>query len=106
LFKGRIKFVKGAAHSDFFLQNETTAEIAFVGRSNVGKSSLLNALTHSTSVKCSDKPGTTRYDSHVLEGVVLEIVDTVIGFQLLTLQRTINWFQTQASKFFLVDLPG
>ena len=36
-------------------------EIAFVGRSNVGKSSLLNALTRSTTlVRTSKTPGQTR----------------------------------------------
>lgn len=37
------------------------ASIAFVGRSNVGKSSLLNALTRNWGVaRTSDKPGLTQ----------------------------------------------
>ncbi len=35
-------------------------EVAFIGRSNVGKSSLLNALTRTTLVRTSKTPGQTR----------------------------------------------
>lgn len=54
-------------------------EIAFAGRSNVGKSSLLNALTRQWGVvRTSDKPGHT---------------------------QTINFFKL-GTKLCLVDLPG
>ena len=54
------------------------AEVAFVGRSNVGKSSLLNALFGRTLAKVSQTPGRT---------------------------RTINVYQAVPGRW-LVDLPG
>jgi GTP-binding protein len=55
-------------------------EFAFIGRSNVGKSSLLNMLTGNNSLaKISSKPGKT---------------------------RLINHFSINRGKWFLVDLPG
>ena len=41
--------------------NEKKAEYAFIGRSNVGKSSLINSLTNNKSLaKISAKPGKTQ----------------------------------------------
>lgn len=58
---------------------DDTAEVAFIGRSNVGKSSLLNLLVrHSNLARVSNTPGKT---------------------------REINFFSTNAG-FRLVDLPG
>ena len=43
------------------------AEYAFIGRSNVGKSSLINALTNNKSLaKTSGKPGKTQLINHFL----------------------------------------
>lgn len=59
--------------------NERIPEYAFIGRSNVGKSSLINMLTgHKSLAKTSGKPGKTKLINH------FKIND--------------NWF--------LVDLPG
>jgi GTP-binding protein len=60
LFKGPCAFVKGVVRiAD--LPNDGTPEIAFAGRSNVGKSSLINALTGRTSLaRVSVTPGRTR----------------------------------------------
>jgi GTP-binding protein len=47
--------------------NENKAEYAFIGRSNVGKSSLINALTNNKSLaKISGKPGKTQLINHFL----------------------------------------
>ena len=60
LFKGPCTFVKGVT-SVADLPREGRAEVAFAGRSNVGKSSLINALTGRTSLaRVSVTPGRTR----------------------------------------------
>ena len=78
-------FVKSASKLD-----ETTpegiSEVAFIGRSNVGKSSIINALTQKKSLaKSSSTPGKTR----------------LINFFHVSL---IN--NEQSYEFQLVDLPG
>jgi GTP-binding protein len=60
LFKGPCTFVKGVVATDG-LPRDGTLEVAFAGRSNVGKSSLINALTGRTSLaRVSVTPGRTR----------------------------------------------
>jgi GTP-binding protein len=60
LFKGPCTFVKGVVRIDD-LPKDGRPEIAFAGRSNVGKSSLINALTGRTSLaRVSVTPGRTR----------------------------------------------
>lgn len=51
-------------------------EVAFIGRSNVGKSSLINALTHNTAdAKVSGKPGKTQMINHYQVDNNLMLVD-------------------------------
>ncbi|KAF1895151.1 hypothetical protein Lal_00022649, partial [Lupinus albus] len=77
-FKNKLEFFAAAKVSSSF-PPPTLPEIAFAGRSNVGKSSLLNALTRQWGVaRTSDRPGLT---------------------------QTINFFNLGA-KLCLVDLPG
>ena len=60
LFKGPCIFVKGVVGIEG-LPKDGRPEIAFAGRSNVGKSSLINALTGRTSLaRVSVTPGRTR----------------------------------------------
>ncbi|MEO5338149.1 MAG: ribosome biogenesis GTP-binding protein YihA/YsxC [Magnetospirillum sp. WYHS-4] len=60
LFAGPCAFVLGAAGLDQ-IPGDALPEVAFAGRSNVGKSSLINALTgRSTLARTSDTPGRTQ----------------------------------------------
>jgi len=60
LFAGPIEFLKSAPELKF-LPDPTVPEIAFAGRSNVGKSSLLNALTNRNKLaRTSNTPGRTQ----------------------------------------------
>jgi GTP-binding protein len=60
LCKGPCTFVKGVVRIDD-LPQDGRPEVAFAGRSNVGKSSLINALTGRTSLaRVSVTPGRTR----------------------------------------------
>ena len=78
LFAGPCEFVAGAASIDSLI-GISLPEVAFAGRSNVGKSSLVNALTGRRSLaRTSSSPGHT---------------------------RQINFFDL-SSRLFLVDLPG
>ncbi len=62
------------------LPNESIAEIAVCGRSNAGKSSLINTLTNQTRLAFTSKtPGRTQH---------------------------INYFSLNIANTFLVDLPG
>lgn len=77
--KVEAKFVRSAAGAAD-LPRDGVAEIAMVGRSNVGKSSLINALLGQKIARTSAAPGKT---------------------------RLANIYEVDArSRFYLVDLPG
>jgi len=71
------KFIKGVVGDDSILASDIP-QIAFIGRSNVGKSSLINVLTNSKISRTSSFPGRT---------------------------QEINIFLIN-DAFYLVDLPG
>jgi GTP-binding protein len=75
LFAGSCEFVAGAATADA-IPELALPEIAFVGRSNVGKSSLINALTGRNSLaRVSQSPGRTRQINFFQLGDTLTLVD-------------------------------
>ena len=75
LFAGRCDFVAGIASTDA-LPPPGLPEIAFAGRSNVGKSSLINALTGRRSLaRTSRTPGRTRQLNFFDLGGRLMLVD-------------------------------
>ncbi len=80
LFSGRVEFLLSAPQLKF-LPEPTVPEIAFCGRSNVGKSSLLNALTGRRAIaRASVTPGRT---------------------------QELNFFEVgDPTRFRLVDMPG
>ncbi len=81
IFSGECKFIAAALNSNAIPPEEGN-EVAFAGRSNVGKSSLVNALTNrKTLARTSQTPGRTRQ---------------LIFFDLIY----------QSNKLRLVDLPG
>ncbi len=60
IFSGPVAFLKSAPKLEF-LPDPTVAEIAFAGRSNVGKSSLINALVNRNNLaRASNTPGRTQ----------------------------------------------
>lgn len=75
LFAGPCDFMAGATDVDA-LPEAGPPEIAFAGRSNVGKSSLLNALTGRKGLaRASNTPGRTRELNYFDLGGVLRLVD-------------------------------
>lgn len=75
LFAGPCDFVWGATSAEN-LPPERLNEIAFVGRSNAGKSSLINALTGRKSMaRVSQTPGATRQINFFNLGNRLMLVD-------------------------------
>ncbi|KAL5727243.1 hypothetical protein ACHQM5_000460 [Ranunculus cassubicifolius] len=75
VFRNKLEFFAAAKVSSSFPPPELP-EIAFAGRSNVGKSSLLNALTRQWGVvRTSDKPGLTQTINFFKLGTKLNMVD-------------------------------
>jgi len=75
LFAGECRFVAGAAHPAA-LPPESLPEIAFIGRSNVGKSSLINALAGRRMLaRTSNTPGRTQQLNFFDLGGRLMLVD-------------------------------
>jgi GTP-binding protein len=75
LFAAPCRFVAGAAN-EAAIPPDTLPEIAFIGRSNVGKSSLVNALTGQNALaRVSRTPGRTRQINFFELGERLMLVD-------------------------------
>ena len=92
LFSARCEFVFAAAHSDG-LPSVGVPEIAFAGRSNVGKSSLINALTgRSGLARTSRTPGRTQelifFD---LDGKVQLVDMPGYGYAAVAKAKSASW---------------
>src|SRR5215510_16115513 len=75
LFAGPTEFERGVVSMDA-LPEANLPEVAFAGRSNVGKSSLINALTGRLKLaRASTEPGRTRELNFFRLGDVLRLVD-------------------------------
>ena len=75
LFAGPIEFERGVPAMEH-LPDASLPEVAFAGRSNVGKSSLINALTGRNKLaRASTEPGRTRELNFFRMGDTLRLVD-------------------------------
>jgi len=75
LFAGPIEFERGVPAMEF-LPDASLPEVAFAGRSNVGKSSLINTLTGRKKLaRASTEPGRTRELNFFRMGDRLRLVD-------------------------------
>jgi GTP-binding protein len=75
LFAGACDFMLGVVSLET-LPDEGVPEVAFAGRSNVGKSSLINALTGRKGLaRASNTPGRTRELNYFNLGGVMRLVD-------------------------------
>jgi len=94
LFAGRVEFLKSAPALKF-LPDPDFPEVAFAGRSNVGKSSLINALTGRKAIaRASVTPGRTQELNffEVGEPTQLRLVDMPgYGFAKAPIKVVENW---------------
>ncbi|KAF9098722.1 hypothetical protein BGX23_005537 [Mortierella sp. AD031] len=75
-FFSPAEFVKSATSLSMIPENTMIPEVAFIGRSNIGKSSLINGLVNRNGlVKTSSKPGHTRMMNFFKVGEKLSLVD-------------------------------
>ncbi len=73
--RNKLTFLAGAMASESFPPDGGLPEVAICGRSNVGKSSIINAVTLSTVARSSDKPGMTQQFNFYLLPRRLTLVD-------------------------------
>ena len=92
LFERECRFVAGENTMDM-LPDPALTEIAFAGRSNVGKSSLINALTrHSALARTSRTPGRTQQINFFQLGTELMLVDLPgYGYARASKEKIGNW---------------
>jgi len=105
LFAGPCDFVAGAA-TVAALPGATLPEIAFVGRSNVGKSSLVNALTgRKTLARVSRSPGRTQQINFFALAQRLMLVD-LPGYGFARVAKTTKHGWSQLAEAYLKGRPS
>ena len=93
LFKNEISFLKGASSFDAF-PKDLLPEVVFAGRSNVGKSSLINALTGQPIARASSTPGRTQEINFFKLGTRFSLVDMPgYGFANAPVEIVHSWTQ-------------
>ena len=114
LFAGPSEFVKGVVAMDG-LPAPDRIEVCFAGRSNVGKSSLINALTGTKGLaRASNTPGRTQEINYFTQGPDLYLVDlpgygyanaplAVVEKWQKLLKRYLSGRQTLRRAFVLID---
>ena len=103
LFSNRCNFIKGVASIEG-LEHSIMPEVAFLGRSNVGKSSLLNAITKRSKLAHTSKtPGRTQelnFFSFGEDMPMMTIVDMPgYGFAKASKSKIAEW--TELSRYYL-----
>lgn len=101
LFAQECRFVAGAASREQ-IPPDSLPEVCFAGRSNVGKSSLINALTsRRTLAKVSHTPGRTRQLNFFALGGRLMLTDLPgYGYAKASKQQVADW--TKLVELYLV----
>ena len=91
LFSSECKFVAGAATFSQIPLSKLP-EVAFVGRSNVGKSSLINSLTGKATARVSKTPGRTQQINFFSLGNKVSLVDLPgYGYAAVSKQTRMQW---------------
>lgn len=115
LFAGQSEFVKGVVAMSG-LPEADRLEVCFAGRSNVGKSSLINALTGTKGLaRASNTPGRTQEINYFTQGPDLYLVDLPgYGYANAPLAKVEKWQrllkqylsgrQTLRRAFVLIDM--
>ncbi len=100
LFRQPCLFVAGAANEES-LPNAALPEIAFIGRSNVGKSSLVNALVEKKALaRTSQNPGATKQLNFFNLGNRMMLVDMPgYGYAKVSKQQKSEWDQLIRNYF-------
>jgi GTP-binding protein len=104
LFAGPIEFERGVTRLED-LPDANLPEVAFAGRSNVGKSSLINALTGRLKLaRASNEPGRTRELNYFRMGDRLRLVDLPgYGYAKAPKTEIARW--TELTRDFLRGRP-
>ncbi len=94
------QFIKSASKRDEFIVDDFS-QIAIVGRSNVGKSSIINMLTNNSKMaKTSSTPGRTRLVNYFLVNNQFYLVDLPgYGFHKASKEIATNWDRVMNDYF-------